>query len=154
MSLMYHIRQTFISIPMLMVFKSKTISRLNLYQTLMKSGPGYSQIFKFGQLMCSFNFDYVLESLQHEMNLRKRILHLQDFRRNGLNKFVLASMIVWFQRRVQFLILLVVATGTLLLFFCCGYYIAAANIRFIGTTHILTVTSTVVTFSYLSKAFL
>jgi transcriptional adapter 2-alpha len=68
--------------------KPKTISKANLYQTLLQSGPGYSQLLKYGQLMCAFDFDYVLEGLQHEMSLRQQILHLQEYRQNGLTKFL------------------------------------------------------------------
>ena len=36
--------------------------------------------------MCAFDFDYFLEGLHHEMQLRKTILHLQDYRNAGLTR--------------------------------------------------------------------
>ena len=70
--------------------KSKAIARASHYRGLLQqSGRGYGQLLKMGgQLMCSIDLDYVLESLQHETNLRQQVLHLQEYRNNGLSKFV------------------------------------------------------------------
>jgi hypothetical protein len=36
--------------------------------------------------MCSMDFDYFLEGLSHEMELRQKIVHLQEYRNNGLSR--------------------------------------------------------------------
>ena len=68
--------------------KYKTASRLTLYQTLLSAGPGYSNLPKFSKLLCAYDNDYMFQSLQHEIQLRQQILHMQEYRDNGLNKFV------------------------------------------------------------------
>lgn len=79
--------------------KSKTISRSNSYQALLKAGPGYSQLLKFGKVMCSLDFDYLMESLSHEMSLKRQILHLQDYRSHGLTRF--ASTAIFTKLKLQ-----------------------------------------------------
>ncbi|XP_059088891.1 transcriptional adapter 2-alpha-like [Tigriopus californicus] len=68
--------------------KARTTSLTTTYHALCAAGPHYEHLFKLGRLMCAFDFDFVLEGLQHELTLRQQILHMQDYRRNGLKKFL------------------------------------------------------------------
>ena len=54
------------------------------------SGSKYEHVFKIGRLLCALDFDFTLEGLEHEMEVRQQILRLQDCRNNGL-KFHLAA---------------------------------------------------------------
>ena len=54
------------------------------------SGSKYEHIFKIGRLLCALDFDFTLEGLEHEMEVRQQILRLQDCRNNGL-RFHLAA---------------------------------------------------------------
>lgn len=49
-------------------------------------GPAYAKLGRFAHLACAFDHDFVLEGLRHELALRQSVLHLQEFRRNGLTR--------------------------------------------------------------------
>eukprot|EP00095_Tigriopus_kingsejongensis_P010389 maker-scaffold1615_size33485-snap-gene-0.11 protein:Tk10389 transcript:maker-scaffold1615_size33485-snap-gene-0.11-mRNA-1 annotation:"transcriptional adaptor 2a" len=68
--------------------KARVTSLPSTYHALAASGPQYEQLFKFGRLYCAFDFDFLLEGIQHELHLRQEILHMQDYRRNGLKQFL------------------------------------------------------------------
>ena len=66
--------------------KSKAVRLPSRYPHL-NNLPKYEQLFHYGsKLLCAFDFDYILEGLHHEMQLRKAVLHLQDYRQAGLTK--------------------------------------------------------------------
>ena len=66
--------------------KSKAVRLPSRYPYL-SNVPKYEQLFHYGsKLLCAFDFDYILEGLHHEMQLRKTVLHLQDYRLAGLTK--------------------------------------------------------------------
>ena len=66
--------------------KTRTLS---VAENLSAMGPVYrASLFKCARLMCSFDFDYVTEGLQHELALRSKVSHLQDYRTNGLKRKV------------------------------------------------------------------
>ena len=48
------------------------------------SGLKYEHVFKIGRLFCSLDFDFILEGLENELEVRQQILRLQEFRQNGL----------------------------------------------------------------------
>ena len=59
----------------------------------LRNVPKYDQLFRHGaKLLCAFDFDYILEGLHHEMQLRKTILHLQDYRNAGLTRLAAISI--------------------------------------------------------------
>ena len=52
---------------------------------LISSRAKYDQLFKLGpRVQCSFDFDFLLEGLEHELGVRQQILRLQDYRCNGI----------------------------------------------------------------------
>ena len=55
------------------------------------SGSKYEHIFKIGRLLCAMDFDFTLEGLEHEMEVRQQILRLQDCRNNGLRLHLAAA---------------------------------------------------------------
>ena len=57
---------------------------------ILNSGSKYEHVFKIGRLLCAFDFDFTLEGLEHEMEVRQQILRLQDCRNNGI-RFQLAA---------------------------------------------------------------
>ena len=66
--------------------KSKAVRLPSRYPYL-SNVPKYEQLFHYGsKLLCAFDFDYILEGLHHEMQLRKTVLHLQDYRLAGLTR--------------------------------------------------------------------
>ena len=51
------------------------------------SSTRYEGVYRYGsRLMCSMDFDFVLEGLHHEAMLRQQILHLQEYRSHGLTR--------------------------------------------------------------------
>ena len=64
--------------------KGRAASLPSVYHKIVKAGTNYDRLFKLGRLMCAFDFDYFLESFQHEIVLRQRILQLQECRTNGM----------------------------------------------------------------------
>ncbi len=67
--------------------KSRELSATSRQDHLaLMGGPPYGKLRKFSRLLCSFDFDYLLEGLRHEFTLRQSIEHLQDFRQNGLTR--------------------------------------------------------------------
>ena len=79
--------------------KSKAVCLPSRYPYL-RNLPKYDQLFRYGaKLLCAFDFDYVLEGLHHEMQLRKTILHLQDYRNAGLRK--LAAINIFHKLKVS-----------------------------------------------------
>jgi len=48
------------------------------------AGTGYAKLPRFARLMCAFDYDLLVEGITHEMDLRRRLLRLQECRRNGL----------------------------------------------------------------------
>lgn len=50
----------------------------------MTSGHQYSHVLKMGRILCSLDFDFLLQGLEHELEVRQTILRLQDYRNNGL----------------------------------------------------------------------
>jgi hypothetical protein len=68
--------------------KTRIGSRQSQYHRLfVKRGSPYERLFKLGRLVCSLDFDYMMESLQYEVGLRHNVVVLQDYRHNGLRKF-------------------------------------------------------------------
>jgi transcriptional adapter 2-alpha len=65
--------------------KGRAASLPSVYHKITKAGSSYERLFKLGRIMCSYDFDYLLESFQHEMGLRQRILQLQECRFQGLS---------------------------------------------------------------------
>ena len=56
--------------------KAKAMSLPSRYPHL--NATKYESLYKYGsRLMCSIDFDFILEGLHHEMMLRQQILHLQ-----------------------------------------------------------------------------
>ena len=37
----------------------------------------YEKLFKFGRLMCSMDFDYVMEGLLYEAELKQKVIRMQ-----------------------------------------------------------------------------
>lgn len=50
----------------------------------MTSGHKYGHVLKIGRILCALDFDFMLEGLEHELEVRQQILRLQDYRCNGL----------------------------------------------------------------------
>ena len=68
--------------------KVKAVCLQSRYPHL-RDNPKYEPLFRFGgKLFCAFDVDYFLEALHHEMQLRKTILHLQDYRCAGITRLV------------------------------------------------------------------
>ena len=66
--------------------KSKALRLPSRYPYL-RNLQKYESLFHYGsKLLCAFDFDYILEGMHHEMQLRKTVLHLQDYRVAGLTK--------------------------------------------------------------------
>ena len=66
--------------------KSKAVCLPSRYPYI-RNLPKYDQLFRYGaKLFCAFDLDYFLEGLHHEMRLRQTILHLQEYRKAGLNR--------------------------------------------------------------------
>ncbi len=61
--------------------KPKALGLTRRYPVIKAAGSRYDLIFKMGpKLMCSFDFDFVLEGLDHELGVRQEILRLQEYR--------------------------------------------------------------------------
>ncbi|CAB4068131.1 TADA2A [Lepeophtheirus salmonis] len=59
----------------------------------------YGKVYDFRRLFCSFDFDYILEGLQHEFQIKRKVRKYQEFRSNGLtNK---DSTIIYKKLKVQ-----------------------------------------------------
>lgn len=69
--------------------KSRTLGQK---EEIAAMGPSYSQLLKCARLMCSFDFDYIMESCKHEQNLKQSIYRLQEYRVNGLKKAVSTAL--------------------------------------------------------------
>lgn len=67
------------------------------YSHLADSGWNYEKLLAFSQLLCAWDFDYLLESLSHEASLRRRTLRLQKLRGAGLR--LLASAAIYSKLR-------------------------------------------------------
>ena len=66
--------------------KSRAVCLPSRYPYL-RNLPKYDQLFRYGpKFLCAFDYDYLLESFHHEIQLRKTILHLQDYRNVGLTR--------------------------------------------------------------------
>lgn len=61
-----------------------TLSRR--YPSITNGGAKYEEIFRFGRLVCAIDFDFLLEGLSYEMELRQKILQLQECRKNGIKR--------------------------------------------------------------------
>ena len=62
------------------------------------SSTRYEGVYRYGsRLMCSMDFDFVLEGLHHEAMLRQQILHLQEYRSHGLTR--LAAINVFHEQK-------------------------------------------------------
>jgi len=70
--------------------KARDLGLPRRYPVISNSGSKYEHIFKIGRLLCALDFDFTLEGLEHEMEVRQQILRLQDCRNNGL-RFHLAA---------------------------------------------------------------
>ena len=55
------------------------------------SSHKYEHVFKVGRVLCSLDFDFILEGLEHELEIRQQILRLQEFRHNGLEHSLAAA---------------------------------------------------------------
>lgn len=66
--------------------KAKAMSLPSRYPHL--NATKYESLYKYGSrlIQCSIDFDFILEGLHHEMMLRQQILHLQEYRTNGLTR--------------------------------------------------------------------
>lgn len=71
--------------------KSKVMAMPGRYPLIVSSGCKYEQVFKLGRISCSFDFDFLLEGLEHELGLRQHILRLQEYRTNGIRHPVAAA---------------------------------------------------------------
>ncbi|XP_040572982.1 transcriptional adapter 2-alpha [Lepeophtheirus salmonis] len=59
----------------------------------------YGKVYDFRRLFCSLDFDYILEGLQHEFQIKRKVRKYQEFRSNGLtNK---DSTIIYKKLKVQ-----------------------------------------------------
>ena len=68
--------------------KPKAVSLPSRYPHINHAGPKYESIYRFGsKLMCSINFDFLLEGLHHDLMLRQQILHLQEYRESGIQRY-------------------------------------------------------------------
>ena len=51
-----------------------------IYETVIVLNPvpqSYERLFKFSRLMCSMDFDYVMEGLQYESELKQKVIKMQ-----------------------------------------------------------------------------
>jgi len=67
--------------------RTRVANRPSQYHRLFSSNKSYEKLFKFSRLMCSMDFDYMMEGLQYESELKHKVIKMQDFRHNGLEKF-------------------------------------------------------------------
>jgi transcriptional adapter 2-alpha len=71
--------------------KPRAIGLPRRYPMISSSGSKYDHVFKMGKILCSFDFDFILEGLEHELELRQQILRFQEYRQNGLDHPVAAA---------------------------------------------------------------
>jgi len=64
--------------------KARDLGLPGRYPVISSSGLKYEHVFKIGRLFCSLDFDFILEGLENELEVRQQILRLQEFRQNGL----------------------------------------------------------------------
>ncbi len=67
--------------------KTRVLSSASRHEQLAQmGGPHYTKLRRFARLMCGVDYDFVLEGLGSELSLRQEILHLQEYRRNGITR--------------------------------------------------------------------
>jgi len=67
--------------------RTRVASRPSQYHRLFSNNKSYERLFKFSRLVCSMDFDYMMEGFQYESELKHKVIKMQNFRDNGLAKF-------------------------------------------------------------------